>query len=130
MDPRDAAEHPGVARPGDDPSWAWMHTGQVVRPYGWHVFGVRVPINEEKFGSIIIPEQFRDDFAFGKAKGVRPWQLMQVLAIGPKAKSTVLEPGCYVIVDPWNVNLRKIDDVTYFFPSEKAIIMRIPYEGD
>ena len=73
MDSRDASEHPGIARPGDDKSWGWMHTGRVVRPYGWHVFGISVPIKEEKFGSIIIPENLREDVRFGKARGVRPW---------------------------------------------------------
>jgi len=128
MDPRDAGESAGVARPGDDKSWGWMHTGEKVRPMGEHIFGVRVPIKEEKYGSLIIPENLREDVRFGKARGVRPWQVMQILAMGPEAHSTILEPGCYCLVDPWNVNLQKVGDVTYFFPREIAILARIPFE--
>jgi len=121
----------GIATYGSDPSHGFMHTGEKIFPYGEHVFGIRVEVGFERFGSIIIPESAKENIThFGKMKGVRPWQLMQCLAVGPDIKETNISPGSYYIVDPWNTEQQKVGNVWYFFPREGAIVARTQYEGD
>lgn len=71
-----------------------------LKPYGKYILGRPIP-NPGMEGAVAVPEKYAAPY--GKGQTGLPYQVVEILAVGPKVPGNELKAGDKVVLDPLNV---------------------------